>query len=239
MGFLDGLKEIGSSALDLGANLIGSKYQSDLQGHQADREFDRNRGMQLEMFNLNKDYTSEMWEKDKAYQMDLWNRQNEYNSPLSQMKRLSEAGLNPNLMYGQGTTGISTSIKSAEPDMHFAEAPEMKAPRYEGTKWGDDMLGGALKYLQIKNADAENKNLAATRSLIAQNARKAGLDADLQEYELDLTKKSGMSTRDYPWLRIFGRAGTWADQHLNKPLWDATKGFLKRVSDSDWNKTYK
>lgn len=33
------------------------------------------------------------------------NEQNEYNSPVNQMKRLEAAGLNPNLMYQQGTVG--------------------------------------------------------------------------------------------------------------------------------------
>lgn len=33
------------------------------------------------------------------------NEQNEYNTPANQMKRLAAAGLNPNLMYQQGTVG--------------------------------------------------------------------------------------------------------------------------------------
>lgn len=42
-----------------------------------------------------------------AYQRDLaqWNRQNEYNSPLAQMQRWKEAGLNPNLIYGGSNSG--------------------------------------------------------------------------------------------------------------------------------------
>lgn len=48
---------------------------------------------------------------EKAYQRDRkdaltdWNRQNEYNSPAAQMKRFKEAGLNTQLIYGQGTPG--------------------------------------------------------------------------------------------------------------------------------------
>jgi len=40
----------------------------------------------------------------------MWKMQNEYNSPLNQMKRLKEAGLNPNLMYGKGTVGNATTM---------------------------------------------------------------------------------------------------------------------------------
>lgn len=47
-----------------------------------------------------------------AYSKDLemWNRQNQYNSPMEQMKRLRQAGLNPNLMYGKGTTGNASQL---------------------------------------------------------------------------------------------------------------------------------
>lgn len=39
-----------------------------------------------------------------------WNMVNEYNSPANQMARLKDAGLNPNLMYGQGSPGQSSSL---------------------------------------------------------------------------------------------------------------------------------
>ncbi|WP_139366091.1 hypothetical protein [Elizabethkingia meningoseptica] len=44
----------------------------------------------------------------------MWNRNNEYNTPLAQMQRLKDAGLNPNLMYGQGTTGNSSAPAKAD-----------------------------------------------------------------------------------------------------------------------------
>lgn len=44
---------------------------------------------------------------DKQYGMDerAWQRVQDYNTPMQQMKRLKEAGLNPALMYGQGNPG--------------------------------------------------------------------------------------------------------------------------------------
>lgn len=42
-------------------------------------------------------------------QLALWNLNNEYNSPVEQMKRFKEAGLNPMLAYTQGTPGNSSS----------------------------------------------------------------------------------------------------------------------------------
>lgn len=50
---------------------------------------------------------------DYLYSKDLeqWNRANEYNTPANQMRRFKDAGLNPNLIYGQGTSG-NTALPS-------------------------------------------------------------------------------------------------------------------------------
>lgn len=40
-------------------------------------------------------------EYQNQWNLDQWNRENEYNSPVAQMARYQEAGLNPNLIYGQ------------------------------------------------------------------------------------------------------------------------------------------
>lgn len=47
---------------------------------------------------------------DRNYrnQIELWDKQNEYNKPVNQMSRYEEAGLNPNLMYGQISAGNAT-----------------------------------------------------------------------------------------------------------------------------------
>lgn len=54
-------------------------------------------------------------ESELAYQreMEMWNRSNEYNTPSAQMQRYMDAGLNPNLMYGQGTAG-NTSVSTPQ-----------------------------------------------------------------------------------------------------------------------------
>lgn len=56
-----------------------------------------------------------------AYSKDLemWNKQNQYNSPQEQMNRYKQAGLNPNLIYGQGSSGNATTL------------PKYSAPRQE------------------------------------------------------------------------------------------------------------
>lgn len=54
-------------------------------------------------------------QQGREHDVNMWNRQNEYNTPEMQMHRLKEAGLNPNLMYGNGqaSTGNADAPKQA------------------------------------------------------------------------------------------------------------------------------
>ena len=45
----------------------------------------------------------------------FWDMQNKYNHPTQQMSRLKEAGLNPNLIYGQSVAGATGSAGSIAP----------------------------------------------------------------------------------------------------------------------------
>lgn len=42
-----------------------------------------------------------------------WQQQNAYNTPAAQMQRFTDAGLNPNLVYGQGNNGNASSMHEA------------------------------------------------------------------------------------------------------------------------------
>lgn len=53
-------------------------------------------------------YQQEADDRNYRRQIELWDKQNEYNKPVNQMARLEEAGLNPNLMYGQISAGNAT-----------------------------------------------------------------------------------------------------------------------------------
>lgn len=58
-------------------------------------------------------YDSSATKKQNRRMIDFWKMQNDYNSPRQQMQRLQEAGLNPNLIYGDsvsGATGRADSV---------------------------------------------------------------------------------------------------------------------------------
>lgn len=57
---------------------------------------------------VNRKSQEEADDRNWRHTVQMWNMNNEYNSPVNQMKRYEEAGLNPNLMFGQISAGNST-----------------------------------------------------------------------------------------------------------------------------------
>lgn len=65
--------------------------------------------------------------KNREWQEEMWNKNNAYNTPAMQMQRFKAAGLNPHLIYGQGSNGNSGAPPSLPPQRpegqyNFADA---------------------------------------------------------------------------------------------------------------------
>ena len=75
-----------------------------------------NYASQQQAFKQNK----ELMRMQNQYNVDQWNRENAYNSPEAQVARLRAAGLNPDLMYGNGTTstGMASQLSGKRPAKH-------------------------------------------------------------------------------------------------------------------------
>ena len=66
--------------------------------------------------------TREENQKNREWNEYMWNLNNEYNKPINQMARLDEAGLNPNLVYGQGTSTLSSYAGNLGTSNNFKNA---------------------------------------------------------------------------------------------------------------------
>ena len=113
----------------------------------------------------------------------FWKMQNEYNLPANQMKRLRDAGLNPNLIYGSGSanTGIAGSVAPSKPAPYNIKNPT------------PSMLQTALIEAQINNVNSSTaKNNAEannTSSLMPGRVAKLGFDATISKVKaLNLPK---------------------------------------------------
>lgn len=87
--------EIGAALVSGVSGLLGGAF-SGYQSDKATKEY--NRG-QLELAKY-----------QNQANINLWNMQNAYNTPAAQMQRYRDAGLNPNLIYGQGSSGNASGI---------------------------------------------------------------------------------------------------------------------------------
>ena len=144
------------------ANMELAKYNAQWQQEENQRVFDRN--------------------------VSMWNMQNAYNSPSAQMQRLQEAGLNPMLVYGNGsvvgnTTSNAPQLDAAKMQQVHLTAPEMRA--YTGWNLGNfDPIGEIMSYhlqkgqLDIQNATVNNIEADTLSKLASSDATRWRLGYD-------------------------------------------------------------
>ena len=104
------------------------------------------------------------------YQKDLeqWYRENEYNAPDEQMRRLRNAGLNPNLVYGTGTvTGNTTTSgpRFDRPDVEYNYEP-FQFPTNAISRGIQFIQENRLKDQQIAETAERVKNLVTQRDAL-------------------------------------------------------------------------
>lgn len=106
-------------------------------------------------------FALEMYNRQRNDALTDWARENAYNSPAAQMKRLEDAGLNPNLVYGNGAVATGGDIRSANAPHWSPEAPQVDLSGI-GTELG--------RYHQIRLQDAQVNNLEAQKAVAEQDA---------------------------------------------------------------------
>lgn len=147
------------------------------------------------------------------FNIDMWKRQNLYNSPKEQMKRLQEAGLNPNLIYGSGggNTGAASPAPQFEKlnDTGFTpvDIPSSVGSLQSFTDWDikratKDNLTARTELAKqeqlLKVADTAGKNLANTKMRTEQPywSELAKLSTDALESSITKTQADTKYTLD-------------------------------------------
>lgn len=122
---------------------------------------------------LNYYFNKKLAAQQNEYNLEMWNLQNEYNSPQAQMQRYEDAGLNPMLIYGQGTSGNAGSA----PQLVTPQAPDIsKDMRDLAQAFNIEGLRTAIANRKKAQADAKNAGINADRNELEYNAeRHAGL----------------------------------------------------------------
>lgn len=142
-------------------------------------------------------HNREMYARQRADALTDWHMQAEYNSPLKQMERLKEAGLNPNLVYGNGADAqMSQGVRSSDSGSWNPRASEFPL----------GSIMGSYQDAQVKQA--QTNNLAIQKTVLTEEAKlkasqtlqvlantdltkqTTGQNAQLFQYQLDAAKNN-------------------------------------------------
>lgn len=131
----------------------------------------------------------------------LWREQAEYNKPVNQIARFAEAGLNPNLIYSQASSG------------NMASAPSLQAPRF------DDPSKSFMLAASMRNMVEQNKNLQAQNSLIRSQASVAREQARKLALDNSYLEKNGLSSYS-PTIDRYLKSGVGSMFDMVSEFWD-------------------
>lgn len=130
---------------------------------------------------LNRKWSSKMYGRQYDDSIKFWNMQNAYNSPAAQMQRFQDAGLNPNLVYGQGTPGNAASIPT--PDVTSAPFPEINVRGLAG-----NVMSRLLAQADLRIKAAQANNLEEQTEVIRQDANLRRLQAGRADFDLNFER---------------------------------------------------
>lgn len=114
---------------------------------------------------------AQKWEnhQNRLFAMDMWNRTNDYNTPLMQMQRFRQAGLNPHLIYGQGNAGNAqmASTPMGKAPVHSRTSPNLGDPAmsYVAMRRQQTEIDNLEKAKEVMEADRVNKNAQTVGTL--------------------------------------------------------------------------
>lgn len=173
------------------------------------------------------DFGTAMWQNTqakkaatKAYtrEVDLWRMNNEYNTPAAQVQRLKDAGLNPALIYGTGSS-VATGVSKGA-----AHAPQASTP----SRPSIDFLGALSMGQDIKMKQAQTTNIEKQNEVIQRKLDILDVDRDIKLHNLDYAKAHNQPVgqgedrtligRSINWLRgNYGRSRSLYDRDLRNP----------------------
>lgn len=136
---------------------------------QLQRDFE---SQQVQIANqFNADEALKAFQRSSKFAVDMWNKENEYNSPTSQIKRLVDAGVNPNVFGGDNTTGSVASVAQSAPSAnlsHGSSASVGGSIPVAPVTYTNPLLESA----QIRNINAQSDKLNSDTDLNKANKQR-------------------------------------------------------------------
>lgn len=123
-------------------------------------------------------------EQQNAFNVAMWNAENEYNTPANQMRRFQDAGLNPNLIYGQQNT--SASAPSASGGVNFNVAGHRKNQLSKNQATANQLMETAGMVNTIANTLNNLETAKQNRLYTNQLTAKAAVETARAQYAYDV-----------------------------------------------------
>lgn len=147
---------------------------------------------------LNIDYQSQQNQINLDNQWKMYEENKEYNTPEAQMERYREAGLNPNLIYGQSNTIPAMSISSQS----APEASNVPQMNNEGIQEAIKSLQNVpfiKEMLTSKREDNRQKKIQTDLLALELEAKQY----DLMGKRVDFAKNAKMLEKLDDWINIY------------------------------------
>lgn len=175
-------------------------------------------------------------ESELAYQRQLamWNRTNEYNSPTNQMKRLQEAGLNPNLVYGNGAVAnVSGPGPRYEPPQIRPIVPDLGGSAATAQNV-------ALMGLQMKQAQANIEQVEAQTQYTKMRTLSEGFNQGLTTIKTK-TGESNLAQMEklQPYQYEIQKSKNWQEQAKTEVLIQQLKNMSAQEQQTLLNNEYR
>lgn len=180
----------------------------------------------------NRRFAEKMFQWEVDANRENWRMANEYNSPQQQMKRLTEAGLNPNLVYGNGATATGGSISSAG-----ASSPQGQPAMFDFGSAVGKYLDAEFKQTQIDNTKQVLSNLKKDEALKQAQINKINQDIIDNVWSLGNKQKLAPYNMEALQTSIKRQLSEIAKTNESIPLLraqiDESKGRLKTMLDNN------
>lgn len=143
-------------------------------------------------------FSREMYDRQRADSLSDWHMQNAYNDPAAQMQRLQSAGLNPNLVYGNGATTEAGNVRASQ-----AQTPRYDTPQVDFNSVVQQAMATRQLQANIARTEAETRSIdERTVGVQFQNELNAsiGISEMKRRYQTELSR---MTTQDAKEIREF------------------------------------
>lgn len=161
--------------MGLGAALgaAGSFITGLFSAKKQNKNIDKQIAAQKEENQKNRDWNLNLAHQQNAWNIEQWNRENAYNSPAAQMARFRDAGLNPDLAYGQ------QNLSAASPEMTAGEGSQPTDVSNLANKRTIGDIVSQAATTRLTNAQAK---------LAESQANKTDKESTGQDYQNDILK---------------------------------------------------